>query len=170
MPRLSRNERILLRTSERKDMLIERYEQELQQGQQVDMDDILSLEHVHTARPDSGSSIIHSVFDTDRKPGDSRQSSRALPKDTHWFDTKVEFRNIKVPIRIPMTTFDEDVGEVSLRHFSPPIQADTSVLYSRACSDILQRGALSRAVPPSSPYERRQYPSSHGHPQRYARS
>jgi hypothetical protein len=63
----------------------------------------------------SNSSVVQSVFekDRDRKEG-VREAERGLPRDTHWYETKVEFRGIKVPIRIPMTTFDEDVGEVSV--------------------------------------------------------
>lgn len=115
MPRLTRSETILLRSSERKDLLLEKYEQAL-----------ASRAPDGRRRNESNdSSIIHSVFDRDRKLGPHRPGQQEadlrgppLPKDTHWFDTRVEFRNIKVPIRIPMTTFDEDVGEVCCRR--PP--------------------------------------------------
>ena len=104
MPRLSRNETILLRSSERKDLLLERF--------RLGQDPTLTTSRRRQESNDS--SVIYSVSDRDRDHDRSEPSrgGGGLPKDTHWFDTKVEFRNIKVPIRIPMTTFDEDVGEV----------------------------------------------------------
>ena len=58
--------------------------------------------------------MMHSVFEKDRdRRKDVEEVEKSLPRDTHWYETKVEFRGIKVPIRIPMTTFPEDVGEVS---------------------------------------------------------
>ncbi|WRT67755.1 uncharacterized protein IL334_004727 [Kwoniella shivajii] len=37
-----------------------------------------------------------------------------VPRDTHFFETEARFKKITVPIRIPMTVFDEDVGDYSL--------------------------------------------------------
>lgn len=37
---------------------------------------------------------------------------RGRPKDTHYFDTSASFQKISVPIRIPLTVFSEDVGDV----------------------------------------------------------
>ena len=39
----------------------------------------------------------------------------AQQKDTHFFETHAKFLKISVPIRIPLTVFDEDVGDVSTR-------------------------------------------------------
>lgn len=36
------------------------------------------------------------------------------PKDTHYYDTKIAFSNVSVPIRLPLTTFPEEVGDYSL--------------------------------------------------------
>lgn len=41
------------------------------------------------------------------------QSRKGIPRDTHFFETEARFKKITVPIRIPMTVFDEDVGDVS---------------------------------------------------------
>jgi hypothetical protein len=107
MPSLSRNEKILLRSSERKDLLMEKYEDELARLSDGQTDG-------RRTRQSSASSVMQSVFEKDKdRKGDGREAERGLPRDTHWYETSVGFRGIKVPIRIPMTTFDEDVGEVS---------------------------------------------------------
>ena len=41
--------------------------------------------------------------------GDRR---KGVPRDTHFYETEARFQKITVPIRIPMTVFDEDVGDV----------------------------------------------------------
>lgn len=38
---------------------------------------------------------------------------KKMSKDTHFFETGAWFRGISVPIRIPLGTFDEEVGDVS---------------------------------------------------------
>jgi hypothetical protein len=110
MPSFTRNEKILLRSSERKDLLVEKYIEEINNLYQQDGEG-------RRTRQSSNSSMMHSVFekDRDRKKDVLEDAERSLPRDTHWYETKVEFRGIKVPIRIPMTTFAEDVGEVSYR-------------------------------------------------------
>jgi hypothetical protein len=35
------------------------------------------------------------------------------PKDTHWFDTSIEYSGLCLPVRIPLATFPEEVGDVS---------------------------------------------------------
>jgi len=107
MPSFTRNEKILLRSSEQKNLLVEKYEDELNKLYQEDGDG-------RRTRQSSGGSVMHSVFEKDRdRRKDVEEVEKSLPRDTHWYETKVEFRGIKVPIRIPMTTFPEDVGEVS---------------------------------------------------------
>lgn len=116
MPRFSRHEKMLLRSSERKDLFREKYVLALsRQAPEQNTPDI-GASPLRPDRVETG--VIQSVFDRDRereKRGFVDKEVRTLPKDTHWFETKVTFENIKVPIRIPMTTFNEDVGEVSLR-------------------------------------------------------
>ena len=34
-------------------------------------------------------------------------------KDTHWFDSRITFNNMTIPIRIPVYTFPEEIGDVS---------------------------------------------------------
>lgn len=41
------------------------------------------------------------------------------PKDTHYYDTRIEYSGKSIPVRVPLQTFPEEVGEVS--HHSNPI-------------------------------------------------
>ena len=112
MPRFSKYEKILLRSSERKDLFREKYARLIRDGAD---DTLTGPSRKESFGSEAEPAIIQSVFDRDRdreKRNPSEKELRTIPKDTHWFETRVEFRNIKVPIRIPMTTFDEDVGEV----------------------------------------------------------
>lgn len=36
------------------------------------------------------------------------------PKDTHWFESKINYAGIPLPIRIPVATFEEEIGDVRL--------------------------------------------------------
>lgn len=35
------------------------------------------------------------------------------PKDSHWFETSIDYAGINLPVRIPLSTFPEEVGDVS---------------------------------------------------------
>ncbi|KAI7871134.1 docking domain of Afi1 for Arf3 in vesicle trafficking-domain-containing protein [Spinellus fusiger] len=46
--------------------------------------------------------------------GQMREISAAFGKDRRFFDTKIEYEGIKLPIRIPLTVNSEEVGDFSL--------------------------------------------------------
>ncbi|KAK4053372.1 hypothetical protein OIV83_001536 [Microbotryomycetes sp. JL201] len=54
-------------------------------------------------------------------------SARKRPKDTHVFDTQAVFRGMPIPIRIPLSTFPEDIGEYSLVKLIQTFSAPNSV-------------------------------------------
>lgn len=95
-----------------------------------------------------------------------------VPKDTHFFETRAYFQRVMVPIRIPMTTFEEDVGDVSR---VPPLPTGTpcndtmltTVLADRAGHALRQWTTLSRTIPSTSPHQRHQHQSRHPHHQRH---
>ena len=169
MPSFTRNEKILLRSSERKDLLVEKYIEEINNLYTEDGEG-------RRTRQSSNSSMVHSVFEKDRnrerRKDIGEEVERGLPRDTHWYETKVEFQGIKVPIRIPMTTFAEDVGEVSqsFQFLSFHIEQGMwnygliSVLDRRTCSDIFNIDTVSTAISPSSPYEWSQHTSCNLNP------
>ena len=133
MPRFTRSEKILLRQSEQRDVLAERYleatgvqsssNQELSEdleekgsasSHQIRGSSKSSRDSHHTAE-----SITRDLTQTSSQahapspiPKDPRKRPR-VPRDTHIFETEAQFAHVTVPIRIPMTVFDEDVGDVS---------------------------------------------------------
>ncbi|WWC70797.1 uncharacterized protein I206_104749 [Kwoniella pini CBS 10737] len=168
MPRLTRYERILLRSSERKDLFEEKFGiSEPMSGTQEMFED-LSSEPGHETIPDgnenskfrdgsasggtsssatttslksnhrktlssssgvarmirkgSASSQTHSPFHLATPPSKEGRLTpeidkgrrKGVPRDTHFFETEARFKKITVPVRIPMTVFDEDVGDYSL--------------------------------------------------------
>ncbi|ORY28496.1 putative cell polarity protein [Naematelia encephala] len=115
MPHFSRDERILLRASDKKDLLEERF------GLENEEDGIenLSTEGKPPPLPRKGST--GSVqFNKPQLGGyhsttsDIEPKRKGVPRDTHFFETEARFKRITVPIRIPMTVFDEDVGDYSI--------------------------------------------------------
>ncbi|GAC99096.1 hypothetical protein PHSY_006694 [Pseudozyma hubeiensis SY62] len=60
-------------------------------------------------------------------------SGSARPRDTHYFDTLLTYRNVALPIRVPLTTFPEEVGEYSLirliQTFSGPQSTPTGPIH-----------------------------------------
>ncbi|KAK0522061.1 hypothetical protein OC834_006426 [Tilletia horrida] len=57
---------------------------------------------------------------------DEKELSTAT-KDTHFFDTSITFRQLSIPIRLPLTTFPEEVGEYSLLKFMQTFANSTPV-------------------------------------------
>ena len=47
--------------------------------------------------------------------GVGRKMGGGIPKDTHFFDTVAEYSGLSIPIRIPLSIFPEEVGDVSRR-------------------------------------------------------
>lgn len=128
MPLLTRHEKILLRQTERKNLLDERFGVEVgsprPEPQEVlgDASDGGSMSP-HPFAESSGSSrqsyqtgrklSSTSVQTTGARPTSGKRPRRGVPRDTHMFEAEAGFKGITVPIRIPMTVFDEDVGDVS---------------------------------------------------------
>ena len=46
-------------------------------------------------------------------PVGKKQMTGGPPKDTHFFDTVAEYSGLSIPIRIPLSIFPEEVGDVS---------------------------------------------------------
>lgn len=155
-PVLSFNERTILRTSERTDLLLEKFGP-LQDARRPSLASLVKEEQEFTRTPSMSMSSSqydrHSVtsFSTSSRlsiptptedfppphlrprvftngssnsidipiPNDSIEriegiaSGRRPPKDTHWFETSIDYNSITLPVRIPLTAFPEDVGQVS---------------------------------------------------------
>lgn len=118
MPRLSYLERQLLQSSENKDLFVEKFERMVR------------------ARIEEGVAADQSS-DANRDPSKRPQISRAgtkafiegtqqfsVPRDTHEFESKVMYKGIPIPIKVPVAVMPESVGDFSLikliQNFSDP--------------------------------------------------
>lgn len=123
LPRLSILERHLLQASDNKDLFVEKFEQMIQLR--------IAEDHAEEAEDPS--------LDPSRSPpkptGISRagtkahvegggQSIYAVPRDTHEFESKVMYKGIPIPIKVPVAIMPENVGDFSLikliQNFSDP--------------------------------------------------
>ena len=121
MPKLSLLERHLLQASDNKDLFVEKFEQMIQMR----------------IAEDRGEGISDQPFDASRsppkRPGISRAGTKAhfegqsvysVPRDTHEFESKVMYKGIPIPIKVPVAVMPETVGDFSLikliQNFSEP--------------------------------------------------
>lgn len=108
MPKLNWLERHLLQSSENKDLFVEKFEQMIQ------------------ARI-MGASGVDQPLDASKgppsRPNIFRSGSRAhieghavyvVPRDTHEFESKVLYKGIPIPIKVPVAVMPEIVGDFSL--------------------------------------------------------
>ncbi|KAL7423106.1 hypothetical protein Q5752_002405 [Cryptotrichosporon argae] len=123
MPGLSRGERILLRQTERKDLFEDRFgvfEPASAARDTFETEPAPAVRPSASRKNSAGSSLADGQAGTPLRDapgmpdtsGDMRR--RGVPRDTHFFETEAKFKKITVPIRIPMTVFDEDVGDYSI--------------------------------------------------------
>ena len=111
MPKLSLLERHLLQASDNKDLFVEKFEQMVQ---------MRILE-------DRGEDVADQPFDASRdppkRPGIFRSGTKAhieghaaysVPRDTHEFESKVMYKGIPIPIKVPTAIMPETVGDFSL--------------------------------------------------------
>ncbi|KAK0723100.1 docking domain of Afi1 for Arf3 in vesicle trafficking-domain-containing protein [Lasiosphaeria miniovina] len=111
MPKLSLQERHLLQASDNKDLFVEKFEQMIQMR----------------IAEDRGENVTDQPFDASRsppkRPGIFRsgtkahiegQSTYAVPRDTHEFESKVMYKGIPIPIKVPVAVMPETVGDFSL--------------------------------------------------------
>ncbi|KAI0415274.1 docking domain of Afi1 for Arf3 in vesicle trafficking-domain-containing protein [Xylaria grammica] len=120
MPKLSLLEKYLLQSSDNKDLFVEKFERMVQK-------------RIAEARSDQ----VGEPFDASKSPpkpqGISRAGTKAyleghtaysVPRDTHEFESKVMYKGIPIPVKIPTATMPETVGDFSLvkliQNFSEP--------------------------------------------------
>ncbi|TDZ36302.1 Protein mesA [Colletotrichum spinosum] len=111
MPKLSLLERHLLQASDNKDLFVEKFEQMVQMRMAEDRGEHISDQPFDASR------------DPPKLPGVSRKGTKAhielgstysVPRDTHEFESKVMYKGIPVPIKVPVAVMPETVGDFSL--------------------------------------------------------
>ncbi|KAI1812686.1 spindle pole body interacting protein [Poronia punctata] len=120
MPRLSLLEKYLLQSSDNKDLFVEKFERMAQKRIAEDL-----------------TSQVGEPFDASKSPPKPQSISRAgtkahleghtayfVPRDTHEFESKVMYKGIPIPVKVPTATMPETVGDFSLikliQNFSEP--------------------------------------------------
>lgn len=186
LPPLSLDERLVLRTTERKDMFEEKFRDtevnsseivsrstsahslsHIAQPSTEEVREILEEDHRSISSSGSLSSIAskealsasmedhqswqrsksrtETVGSSEEWVGsrnDNRSSTPSAatgrPKDTHWYDTKISYCGIPLPIRIPLGTFPEEVGDASFpsRSINFAILLTVSLPYSTRLSSL----------------------------------
>lgn len=106
MPKFTWHERQILRASDNKTMFEEMFIDDGSTEQQQVEEDINIMEDTEFNKLRRGTYI-------DLASGNVREKIPALTKDRHFFETKIEYEGIKLPIKIPLTVNNEEVGDVS---------------------------------------------------------
>lgn len=110
MPKLSLLERHLLQASDNKDLFVEKFEQMIQY-------------RIAEDRGENLSEPLDASRDPSKPLGISRAGTKAhfegnsvytVPRDTHEFESKVMYKGIPVPIKVPVAVMPESVGDFSL--------------------------------------------------------
>jgi hypothetical protein len=96
LPRLSLLENFVLSASDAKDMFIEKFEQMVRQRKRVDVE----RDSLETS--------------SDPLSKQQRKKTYTLPRDTHEFESKINYNGIPVPVKIPTALSAETVGDFSL--------------------------------------------------------
>jgi hypothetical protein len=116
MPRLSLLERHLLQASDNKDLFVEKFEQMIQMR-------IAEDKAEQQGESESGKRP-QGISRAGTKAHLESQSVYSVPRDTHEFETKVMYKGIPIPIKVPTAAMPETVGDFSLvkliQNFSEP--------------------------------------------------
>lgn len=110
MPKLSLLERHLLLASDNKDLFVEKFEQMIQQRIAEDQEG-------------AADQPLDASRDPPKQPGIARAGTKAhvegnstysVPRDTHEFESRVMYKGIPIPIKVPVAVMPESVGDYSL--------------------------------------------------------
>ncbi|KAJ1999561.1 hypothetical protein GGI04_004520, partial [Coemansia thaxteri] len=124
MPQLSRHETTILRFSDDQNMFEERFMQLESEKKLLDSlvhaaerldiaQDSTLAEVTALASEDSAAAAVNRVTFSDTNASRMRaQSTRN--KDRRFFDTEIVYSGVKLPIRVPMTVYPEEIGDFSL--------------------------------------------------------
>ncbi|UZP43813.1 hypothetical protein NXS19_011625 [Fusarium pseudograminearum] len=112
MPRLSLLERHLLQASDNRDLFVEKFEQMIQ------------MRIAEDQREEAADASLEATRSPTRMTGISRAGTKAhveggqsiysVPRDTHEFESKVMYKGIPIPIKVPVAVMPETVGDFSL--------------------------------------------------------
>ena len=112
MPRLGLLERHLLQASDNKDLFVEKFEQMIQNRMAEDERDGITDRVLEASRsPPKQAGISRAGTKAHVEGG---QTNYSVPRDTHEFESKVMYKGIPIPIKVPTAVMPETVGDFSL--------------------------------------------------------
>ncbi|PFH56324.1 hypothetical protein XA68_16717 [Ophiocordyceps unilateralis] len=121
MPKLSILERSLLLASDNKDLFVEKFERMIQMRLAEDRGEATVNGH-DSVSPSRMAGISRAGTKAHIEGGG--QSMYSVPRDTHEFETKVMYKGIPIPVKVPTAVMPETVGDFSLikliQNFSEP--------------------------------------------------
>ncbi|CAK7215605.1 hypothetical protein SBRCBS47491_002537 [Sporothrix bragantina] len=112
MPRLSLLERHLLQASDNKDLFVEKFEQMIQMRIAEENGDGISDQPFDASRsPPKPAGILRAGT---KAHFEGQAAAYSVPRDTHEFESKVFYKGIPIPIKVPVAVMPETVGDFSL--------------------------------------------------------
>ncbi|KAK3357238.1 docking domain of Afi1 for Arf3 in vesicle trafficking-domain-containing protein [Lasiosphaeria hispida] len=116
MPKLSLLERHLLQASDNKDLFVEKFEQMVQMRITEDRGEDVTDQPFDASRsPPKPPGIYRSGTKAHIEGGPGQSTtSYAVPRDTHEFESRVMYKGIPIPIKVPVAIMPETVGDFSL--------------------------------------------------------
>ncbi|KAI3393332.1 hypothetical protein diail_4465 [Diaporthe ilicicola] len=111
MPKLSFLERQLLQSSENKDLFVEKFERMVQQRIEQDREGDGSDQPPDQSREPAKRPEIQRAGTKAFLEG---KATYSVPRDTHEFESKVMYKGIPIPIKVPVAVMPESVGDFSL--------------------------------------------------------
>ncbi|CAN8097384.1 unnamed protein product [Discula destructiva] len=118
MPKLSFMEKQLMQSSENKDLFVEKFE---------------AMVQMRIAEGRDSGAAEPALDEASKRPQISRAGTKAhlegnaqysVPRDTHEFESRVMYKGIPIPVKVPVAIMPESVGDFSLikliQNFSDP--------------------------------------------------
>lgn len=110
MPKLSLLERNLLLASDNKDLFVEKFGQMIEMRMAEDREGSVSETFDASRSPPK----LHGISRAGTKAHLEGSSGYALPRDTHEFESKVLYKGIPIPVKVPTAVMPETVGDFSI--------------------------------------------------------
>ncbi|KAI1457635.1 spindle pole body interacting protein [Annulohypoxylon moriforme] len=110
MPKLSLLERHLLQASNNQDLFVEKFERMIQRRITEDKSEGVGEPFDASKSPPK----LQGISRGGTKAHLEGQSAYSVPRDTHEFESKVMYKGIPIPVKIPTAIMPETVGDFSL--------------------------------------------------------
>ncbi|KAI0131629.1 spindle pole body interacting protein [Hypoxylon sp. NC0597] len=111
MPKLSLLERYLLQSSNNPDLFVEKFERMIQARITEDKGDGVGEPFDASRSPPKQ---VQGISRAGTKAHLEGQSAYSVPRDTHEFESKVMYKGIPIPVKVPTAVMPETVGDYSL--------------------------------------------------------